>query len=179
MLRIFRTESFSPFRISNVYTTRNHFQLSRRRIRFVGIGERKEGEKRVARAGVLNSYENPNSICNNPDWVFTRSLRSVYKNAIFGRMRSLKDRRGFTRLENISIFWFDTSTQDAHRFRRIDSHLRAVILQSKSFETVDIGSFHLREREENLWNATPFTTTRRIYLRLRYFRELSWACRTV
>lgn len=97
MLRIFRTESFSPFRISNVYTTRNHFQLSRRRIRFVGIGERKEGEKRVARAGVLNSYENPNSICNNPDWVFTRSLRSVYKNAIFGRMRSLKDRRGFTR----------------------------------------------------------------------------------
>lgn len=53
--------------------------------------------------------------------------QSVYKNAIFGRMRSWKDRRGFTRLESISIFDFDT--QDAYRFQRVDSHLRTVILR--------------------------------------------------
>lgn len=83
-------------------------------------------------------------------------IRSVYKNAIFGRMRSWEDRRGFTRLESVSIF-DSTSPVRVH----IDSEesilisSRTVILQSKSFLTVDIGPFHLRGRGVSL-ECNPF-----------------------
>lgn len=73
----------TPFRISNENVPcipreiiSNWVRDASARFQF-GTGERKEGEKRVARAGVLNSYENPNSIRNNPGWVFTRSLRNT------------------------------------------------------------------------------------------------------
>lgn len=98
-LENYRSRTINGFRVCFEYSTQNHslsisnFKRKRIyhpceivsnwvrgasvRIRFLGIGERKEGEKRVARVRVLNSYENPNSICNNPGWVFTRSLRNT------------------------------------------------------------------------------------------------------